>query len=109
MWPGQVAPCEWTPRNDTDPLAITERGRYIEFCGIGTMGQFKRSEDDEMAEFIRTIGVDNCLLTSDAFSNDCPSPPEFFRRFVSNMLNQGFSEAGLETVVKTNPAELIGI
>lgn len=88
--------------------AMAERGAYVEFVALGTVGRFERVAYDELASFIRDIGVDHCLVSTDAFSADSPSPPELMRRCLDGLAETGFSTAELQTLVQENPRDALG-
>lgn len=87
---------------------IASRGAHVEFVALGTVGRFERVSYDELAEFIRDVGVDNCLVSTDAFSADSPSPPALMRKCIAGLAEAGFTEAELETMVQDNPRSAIG-
>jgi len=86
---------------------MAEKGALAEFVALATVGRFKRLDYPEFAQWIRDVGVDNSLLATDAFSPDAPSPPELMREGIEALAEAGFSEAELETLVKTNPRRVL--
>lgn len=88
---------------------IASYGAFVEFVALGTVGRFERVEYDELADFIRAVGVDNCLVSSDAFSEDSPTPPALMRQCLEGLAETGFSAAELRMLVQENPAAALGV
>ena len=88
---------------------MAQKGAFVEFVALGTLGRFKRVEYPELAEFIREVGVDNCLIATDAFSPDSPSPPELMRICLEELADTGFSQSELETLAKENPRRALSV
>lgn len=88
---------------------MAEKGAFVEFVALGTVGRFKRVDYPELAEFIWDVGVDNCLIATDAFSPDSPSPPELMRTCLEALADEGFSKAELDTLAKENPRRALGL
>jgi hypothetical protein len=61
------------------------------------------------AEQIRAIGVDNFVLGTDYGIGSGPTPVEGMRLLVSSLLDTGFDVDDIETMVKRNPARLLGL
>ena len=84
-------------------------GAVIEQCFVACMPVLGGMNPKTMVDCITVIGVEHCILSTDMGQNANPTPPEGFRSMVGTMLQLGLSEKELETLVKTNPARLLGL
>jgi len=62
-----------------------------------------------IVEHVKAVGIERCILTTDFGQDANPPPPEGFRMMLTIMLRLGLSEKELHTLVKTNPARLLGL
>ena len=88
---------------------LVSMGAVIEHCFVACMPVLGGMNPKTMVDCIRELGVEHCILSTDMGQNANPSPPEGFRSMVGTMLQFGLSEKELETLVKTNPARILGI
>jgi len=65
--------------------------------------------ETEMAENIRTVGVDNCVVSSDVGQMESPSVPEALRQLGEALSAEGISESEFTEMVERTPKELLGI
>lgn len=62
-----------------------------------------------MAEQIRALGAENCIISTD-FGRYALSPPvEGLRQFIACLLDLGIPAEDIRTMVKTNPEKLLGL
>lgn len=71
--------------------------------------RFNTFSPKELKEHIEAAGVENSSLGSDLGQTDNPSPVEGLRQMAALCLGLGFSEADVATMVRDNPARLVGI
>jgi hypothetical protein len=88
---------------------LVSMGAVIEQCFVACMPVLGGMNPKTMIDYIRVLGVEHCILSTDMGQNANPSPPEGFRSMVGTMLQFGLSEKELETLVKMNPARILGI
>lgn len=62
-----------------------------------------------LAQLLRTIGVEWCVLSSDLGNPAYAVPTEGFGEFMSKMLAAGMTERELAQMTKDNPARLLGL
>lgn len=62
---------------------------------------------DDVAEVIRYLGVEHCMLVSDAFFKDYPDGPESMYRFSDGLLQRGFTIAEIQQMVRHTPQYLL--
>ncbi len=84
-------------------------GAYIEYTFVPCMPSSQQMNPAVMVEHVKAIGVEHCILTTDFGQNTNPPPPEGFRMMLATMLRLGLSEKELDTLVRTNPARLLGL
>jgi predicted metal-dependent phosphotriesterase family hydrolase len=84
-------------------------GAYIEFTYNGTIGKNKEFSVADYAKAIRAVGVDHCILSSDMGQPGNPLHPDALVSFIKEMRQQGFTQQDINTMLKTNPALLIGL
>ena len=87
-------------------------GAFIEFVYRSiptTDGASARWSPPELAELLRTIGVEWCVLSSDLGSPRYVMPTEGFGEFLLKMLEAGMTERELAQMTKDNPARLLGL
>ena len=84
-------------------------GAYLEHALIGLMPQTHVITPEELAESIREIGAEHCILSTDFGQIWNPPPAQGMKMFVAMMLGMGFSDDEVEVMVKTNPAKLCGL
>jgi hypothetical protein len=63
----------------------------------------------ELAQLLRTIGVEWCVLSSDLGNPRYGMPTDGFAEFMSQMLAAGMTERELAQMTKDNPARLLGL
>ena len=62
---------------------------------------------EKIAEQIKAIGADNCIISSDMGQISSPSPSDGMGEFVKLLLEQGISEEDIKTMGERNPKKLI--
>jgi predicted metal-dependent TIM-barrel fold hydrolase len=68
-----------------------------------------RADPKMIVDSIRATGAERCIMSSDFGQYFHPPAPEGLRLFASTLLRNGVSEKEIETMVKTNPAKLLGL
>ncbi len=86
-----------------------DMGAYIEFTYNGLIGTSKEFNFADYAKAIRFVGVDHCILSSDMGQPANPLHPDALVAFFKAMKEQGFSQAEIDQMSKTNPARLLGL
>ena len=82
-------------------------GGLIEFVGASMRSADAQDRVARMAEAIRAIGPQFCILSSDLGQKNNPLPAEGFGAFLAALHERGFSEAELDVMSKKNPATLL--
>jgi len=84
-------------------------GAFIEFAGGSVNGAGGAARMDSMADAIRKVGPDSCILSSDLGQRGNPFPPDGFGAFLQAMRARGFTEQEVDRMAKINPARLLGL
>ena len=99
---------------------LADLGAYVEFTFFftsyaaelplthidGTPTTTARTSPVEVAQAIRAVGPEHCVVSSDAGSWVLPPPVESLRCFVAMLLALGFSEDDVRAMVASNPRRL---
>ena len=72
-------------------------------------GASARWSPSELAQLLRTIGVEWCVLSSDLGNPVNAMPTDGFGEFMPKMLAAGMTERELAQMTKDNPARLLGL
>jgi hypothetical protein len=84
-------------------------GIYAELCtGIIWPSVSKKTVDDQV-EVIRTIGAENCILSSDGGITYGTMPPEMLRVNGRLLRNAGISNEELNLMMRVNPKKVLNI
>lgn len=99
--------------NDMEALKkITDIGGYVEFT---YMNQLEATPEDyrmtgaEMAEYVRFFGPERCVCSSDFGISLVPRPVEGMKLVIKWLIEQGFTDDEITTMIKTNPYKLLNI
>jgi len=84
-------------------------GAYIEFVYNGVAGAGKQFDFPDYAKAIREVGVEHCVLSSDMGQPGNPLHPDALLLFFEGLRKQGFTQADIDRMSKTNPAKLLGL
>jgi hypothetical protein len=82
-------------------------GGAVEFCFIGTMPLRQRFHPKQIVEFIRELGPENCVVSTDAFNEWSPPEPEMLRMFLAALIELGISREDVKLMVQNNPSRLL--
>ena len=88
---------------------LAEMGAYIELCYVGFLPTDFRDDPKPMAEAIKYIGAEHCIMSTDLGQYYNPTPAEGMRMFMALLLKNGISEREIEFMAKENPAKLLGL
>ena len=91
---------------------ITDLGGIVEFTYMNQLEatpEAYRMTGAEMAEYIRFFGPDKCLCSTDFGISLVPTPVEGMRMVIRWLIEQGFTDDEITTMIRKNPAKLLGI
>jgi hypothetical protein len=84
-------------------------GALIEFVGGSPAGPDAEARITRIADAIRAIGPEFCILSSDLGQAGNPLPPDGFGAFLAALRTRGLSEQDLTRMSKLNPARLLAL
>jgi hypothetical protein len=85
-----------------------QEGAYIEFTYSALLGENALKIED-YAHAIRELGPASCILSSDLGQPRNPVHPDGLAAFFQALLKQGFTQADIDVMAKTNPARALGL
>lgn len=85
------------------------QGVFIEHCFIATMPTSDRVDPQRIADAIRAVGPEHCIMSTDFGQIYNPPPVEGMRMYVETMLRCGIKEEEIVTMVRKNPARALGL
>ena len=84
-------------------------GAYAEYAFLACMPARGEITPAELAATLRLHGVDNCIVTTALGQWMNPPPAEGMRMAIAALLDAGMSADEVATLVKRNPAQLLGV
>ena len=84
-------------------------GAFIEFVYGALVGTSPQFRIEDYAKAIRQVGPASCILSSDLGQPGNPSHPDGLAAFFQALRKQGFSQAEIDVMSKTNPARALGL
>jgi predicted metal-dependent TIM-barrel fold hydrolase len=90
-------------------LEAVHEGALIEFVGSSPDTADAAQRFDRIAEAIRAVGPQFCILSSDLGQKANPLPADGFAQFLQAMRSRGFTAADIARMAKQNPAALLGL
>ena len=82
-------------------------GAFPEYTFLACMPSRARRTPQQLAETIRSLGVANCIVTTDFGQWQNPPPAEGMRMAIAALLDAGMTSDEVTILVKTNPAQLV--
>ena len=92
-----------------DQRRMAEMGATIEHSFTPCTHLRQRLDPRRIVEAIDYVGAERCVMSSDMGQPVNPQPREGFRMFVKTMLHLGISQGDVDTMIRDNPAKLLGI
>lgn len=88
---------------------LTAMGAIAEFgyCTVSPMWAYSNIE--KIANAVRTLGPENCVLISDAGQRHNPLPSEALFLFAQGLFEKGISMDDIDTMIRINPARLLDV
>jgi imidazolonepropionase-like amidohydrolase len=88
---------------------IAEKGAFVEHCFVSTLATTGKTEPESIVEAVKAVGANRCILSTDLGQAMNPPPAEGMSLMVGSMLNHGLTAEEIETMIKVNPAMLLGL
>ena len=80
---------------------------FLEYAFLDCMPSAGSTTPHKLAESIRRVGVDNCVISTKFGQWMNPPPVEGMRMAIAALLDVGMTTNEVEKLVKTNPLTLI--
>jgi hypothetical protein len=84
-------------------------GAFIELDYGGLVGTRPEFRIEDYAKAIRQVGPASCILSTDLGQPGNPVHPDGLAAFFEALRKQGFSQAEIDLMSKTNPARVLGL
>ena len=88
---------------------MVRQGVFIEHCFIATMPTGDRIDPQRIADAMRAVGPENCIMSTDFGQIFNPPPVEGMRMYIETMLRCGITEEEIIKMVRKNPARALGL
>jgi hypothetical protein len=92
-----------------DLMLLAKNGAFIEFTLIALLTWEFRHDPAEMVDVIKTVGAEQCIVSTDLGQIWNPRPVEGLRMFIVTLVKYGVTEDEINLMIKTNPAKLLGL
>ena len=92
-----------------DMKDLAAMGAFIEFTIIGILPNEFCHDPAELAQTIKTIGPEHCIVSTDLGQPQNPLPVEGMRLLVATLLHHGITQEEVEMMIKSNPAKLLDL
>ncbi|RJQ48650.1 MAG: hypothetical protein C4530_24295 [Desulfobacteraceae bacterium] len=92
-----------------DQMKMIRPGLYFEHCFVSCMPHSDRMHPKEIAEAIRRIGPEHCIMSTDFGQITNPPPVEGMRIYIEFMLAHGITADEIVTMTRTNPASALAL
>lgn len=89
--------------SDAQMLEVSELGYHVEFGWAAVMPLAHGLPPSRIAQLIRLIGAEHCIMVTDAQMDWNPTPPEMMRMFIASMIRLGIQEEEIRWMVRRNP------
>lgn len=82
-------------------------GAWIELCAINlTSGRMSAAD---AARWCRDVGIEHVVLSTDAFREKDPPPPELLRDAIADLLSAGLTAEEIRIMTADGPARALGL
>jgi hypothetical protein len=90
-------------------VKLVERGALLEYCYNACMPYGNRLDPRRIAEGIKRVGAEHCVLATDFGQPYNPNPIDGMRQFIKVMQGLGISNGEIDIMVRKNPARLLDL
>jgi Family of unknown function (DUF6282) len=92
-----------------DLIQLAQNGAFIELTFIAFLASEFRHDPAEMVDVIKTVGANQCIVSTDLGQSFNPLPVEGLRMFIVTLLKYGVTEDEITLMTKINPGKLLGL
>jgi hypothetical protein len=100
------------PVTDLEPAQQAELvslGASLNVPYLGLSDEYGWTDAGELADAIRHVGIEHCVLSSDTGQPSTPSVPESIRALGEALVDEGLSPAEIRRMTVENPKQLLGL
>jgi Family of unknown function (DUF6282) len=91
----------------TEQKELADKGAYLSYAFLPCMPLIDRQHPIKIAEMMKAVGMDHCLLFSDFGQIFNPPSVEGYKMFLANLLAVGMEFQDLKKAASENPARLL--
>ena len=92
-----------------DQVKMAAEGAVLEHC-MNSLMPFRHSlPPQHVADAIKQVGANHCVMATDFGQWRNPHPIEGMRHFIHLMMQMGIKESEIDIMTKENPARLLGL
>ena len=88
---------------------LVEMGATLEYCYNACMPHGNRLDPKKIAQGIKRVGAEHCVMATDFGQPYNPNPIDGMRQFIKVMMALGISEQEVDIMTRKNPASLLDI
>ena len=99
----------WTGMTVEDMKTLAGKGAFIEHCIHVMMPLTFKMSPQELADTMRAIGPERCIISTDFGQAFHPMPAEGLRMGIATLIQAGLEEVEVGMMVKDNPSRLLGL
>jgi hypothetical protein len=92
-----------------DLVQLAKNGAFIECTFIALLASEFRHDPAQMVDVIKTVGAEQCIVSTDLGQGFNPLPVEGLRMFIVTLLKYGITEDEINLLTKINPSKLLGL
>ena len=95
--------------NNDQLRQLAAGGVYIEHSFWDLLPTMNSIDPAQIADLVETVGAEMCIMSTDLGQSYNLPAPEGMRLFIGTLLRKGLKKDQVEMMVKTNPAQLLGL
>mgnify|MGYP000184241097 CR=1 FL=1 len=84
-----------------DQIKLADLGGIMEHCAVAGY------DPKELADHIRRVGINRCIISSDAGQPQKGHPVDVLLKMISDLKDYGFSDSDINRLIKDNPSKLV--
>jgi len=88
---------------------MARRGAYLVQTCAQLFHMPEAEDPHKILEAIKAAGPEHCCMATDCGHINYPAPVEALRIFIRIMMGMGLTEAQINTMIKENPAKILGL
>jgi len=90
-----------------DQIKLAKEGAFLNHVAAGFIGVWGGLDANVLAEDIRKVGAEHCIMSTDLGQVENASPVESLRAFIRQMETSGLKKEEIDLMTKVNPGKLL--